>query len=96
MVATAVGGIPEQIKGFRCPGSASSVPEFGQDVATGVLTQAGVAASIAEAIAHLVESPELVARMRENARQDAQDRFSLSVQARAYIGFFEDMIELFL
>jgi glycosyltransferase involved in cell wall biosynthesis len=93
VVATAVGGIPEQIKGFRCPGSISPVPEFAQDSATGVLTQAGSAAGMASAIAHLVDSPELTARMRENARRDAEDRFSLSLQARAYIGFFEEMIE---
>jgi glycosyltransferase involved in cell wall biosynthesis len=93
VVATAVGGIPEQIKGFRCPGALSTIPDAGQDVATGVLTPQGSAHAMASAISHLVDCPDLIARMRENARQDAENRFSLSDQVRAYINFFEEMIE---
>lgn len=91
VVATAVGGIPEQI---RSAGGAGADPAFGAadaDRATGVLTPAGDAEALAAAISHLCVEPKALARLGRNAARDAAERFDLDRQAGLYLDWFEDI-----
>lgn len=91
VIATAVGGIPEQIRSlgvaFGAPGTC-----FQQDLATGVLVRAGDGAAMAEAV-RLVSTDELLKRrLGENAAADAADRFDLDRQTDKMIGWYKEII----
>jgi glycosyltransferase involved in cell wall biosynthesis len=77
VVATAVGGIPEQII----------------ESETGFLVPGGDAAALAERLACLAQSPELVRTMGAAARRDAADRFSLERMVSNYERFYREVIE---
>jgi glycosyltransferase involved in cell wall biosynthesis len=73
-VATAVGGIPEQI-------------EDGQG---GFLVPAGDAPALADRLTQLLSDPGLRARMGIQAAEAARRRFDLSCQADAYLGWYHE------
>ena len=77
VVATAVGGIPEQII----------------DGETGFLVPAGDAPALAERLARLAQSPELVRAMAAAASRDAADRFSLERMVSTYVQLYREVIE---
>ncbi|MEI8185750.1 MAG: glycosyltransferase [Chlorobiaceae bacterium] len=77
VVATAVGGIPEQI----IEGN------------TGFLVPPGDAASMADRLVYLSQSPELLSIMGSAASRDAAKRFSLKEMTNAYIKLYQDMID---
>jgi glycosyltransferase involved in cell wall biosynthesis len=77
VVATAVGGIPEQII----------------EGETGFLLPAGDAAALAERLTQLAQSPALVRAMGSAARRDAACRFSLERMAGEYQKLYQEMIE---
>jgi glycosyltransferase involved in cell wall biosynthesis len=77
VVATAVGGIPEQIDDGR----------------TGLLVPPGDAAALAERIARLLGDNDLRARLGEQAAADARDRFDLNRQADTYLDWYRDLVE---
>jgi glycosyltransferase involved in cell wall biosynthesis len=77
VVATAVGGIPEQIL----------------DGETGFLVPAGDAPALAERLARLAQSPELVRAMAAAACRDATDRFSLERMVSDYALLYREVIE---
>ena len=76
VVATAVGGIPEQI----------------EDGVTGFLIPAGESNMMAERVAQLLEDPELLARISENAAHSALQRFSSERMADDYIAWYEEIL----
>ena len=62
VVATAVGGIPEQINGYRLPeerGVAAELNIFGANEATGILTPPGDAGAMSRAISRLLTDVNL-------------------------------------
>ena len=77
VVATALGGIPEQII-------------HGE---TGLLVPPGMAESMAAAIVSLLTDSPLRARMGTNAALDAQKRFSLDRQVSAYLAWYRTILE---
>ena len=80
MVATAVGGIPEQVKGLDIPDSGLQNCDFdwhGMDEATGILVPLGDARRMALGIERLLQDEPLRLRMGENAVRDAVKRFGL-------------------
>lgn len=77
VVATAVGGIPEQII----------------DGETGFLVPAGDAPALAERLTRLVRSPELVRTMGSAASRNAAARFSLERMVANYVQHYGKMIE---
>lgn len=87
VIATAVGGIPEQIRDLADP----SVGE----AATGVLVPAGDAVATARWIETLLGDPGLRARLGERARADAQARFSTERTVSAYLSYYEDALAAF-
>lgn len=77
VVATAVGGIPEQII----------------EGETGFLVPAGDAPALAERLVRLAQSPELVRTMGAAASRDAADRFSLARMVSDYLKLYREVIE---
>jgi len=77
VVATAVGGIPEQIIEGK----------------TGFLVPEGNARALAERLVHLAKSPELMFAMGTAASLDAADRFSLERMASNYGQLYRDLNE---
>ena len=96
VVATAVGGIPEQIKGLNLPAlEAEGMREnrYGLENATGILTKPGDAAQSAYAMEHLLANPSLRTRLGENAATDAARRFDLGREAQEYLDWYEEILE---
>jgi glycosyltransferase involved in cell wall biosynthesis len=93
VVATAVGGIPEQVKPMDWPGHAPGCPSEPFDGATGALVAPGDPEAMAHALTMLLKEHELRRRMGENAVRDAGRRFDLDRQVSAYLEWFMEIIE---
>ena len=96
VVATAIGGIPEQVKGIRsthCGWRNPGLNEFGLDKATGVLVPARDAEAMATGIKHVLGDEALRHRLGENAVRDARQCFDLTRQAEAYLEWYQEIIE---
>lgn len=76
VVATAVGGIPEQIR----------------DGETGFLTPAGDVAEMALKIKELLTNPDLRQHMGQAAAKDAAARFDLKQQTEHYLEFYNEIV----
>jgi glycosyltransferase involved in cell wall biosynthesis len=76
VAATAVGGIPEQIR----------------DGETGFLVPEGDAQGLARHVARLAGSPELAAAMGSAAVRDAADRFSLTLMVERYRQLYREVV----
>jgi glycosyltransferase involved in cell wall biosynthesis len=92
VIASDVGGIPEQVKSLRLPSSGSSHPSH-PDGATGILTPPGDAKALANAVAILIEDTALLRAMSSNAAEDARRRFDLRTQVDAYLDWYGEIIE---
>jgi glycosyltransferase involved in cell wall biosynthesis len=90
-VATAIGGIPEQIRSAGGPGADISAGVFGPDQATGILTPPGNAQAMAHAIDNLCDDRSMLFRLAANAAHDAAMRFDLQQQADLYLEWFGDI-----
>ncbi len=90
VVATAVGGIPEQIRGLAHfdPRWNTSDPAE----ATGVLVGPGDAPAMAEAALALLADDPLRRQLSENAARDVRARFSLKQQGDTYLAFYRELI----
>ncbi|MCX7013774.1 MAG: glycosyltransferase [Candidatus Sumerlaeota bacterium] len=96
VVATAVGGIPEQIKGLHgALGSANPWNNEGPDAATGVLVPKGDAQGIARAVELLLRDDDLRKRLGDNAAKDAAQRFSLDRQIDDYLSWYREILSGF-
>ena len=102
VVATSVGGIPEQILplSMRLDEQQSAMGEqsfapvaYDADEATGILVPVGAAEIMAAAILRLLGDDALRRRLGENAAKDAQRRFDLRRQVRDYLQWYEDLLE---
>ena len=91
VVATAIGGIPEQVKGLATENN--SVNQYRLDEATGFLTSPGNAEELGARLQQLLENEPLRMRMSSNAAADARMRFSLERQAQAYLQWYQEMRE---
>ena len=93
VVATAVGGIPEQVKPLAGLGAgAPEVPRHGPDEATGILVAAGDAEDMANSLLALVRDVGLRERLGANAQDDARERFDLEHQAQAYLTWYRELL----
>ena len=84
VVATAVGGIPEQVKPLE--------PGLGGE-ATGMLTPPGDAESLAAATVTLLADDGLRRRLSVNAAADARRRFDHDRQASDYLAWYGECLE---
>ncbi|MCG3128156.1 MAG: D-inositol-3-phosphate glycosyltransferase [Phycisphaerae bacterium] len=88
VVATAVGGIPEQIRphDFAREGQAAD--------STGVLVPPADDEAIARAVESLLARPRLLSAMGQRAAADARRRFSLADQTARYLEWFAECTAL--
>jgi glycosyltransferase involved in cell wall biosynthesis len=92
VVATAVGGIPEQIRSLTGITGAWAGAASGIDVATGVLVEPGDAEAMAVATASLLGDDGLRANLGTNAAADAGQRFDLERQLDATLDWYRSVI----
>jgi glycosyltransferase involved in cell wall biosynthesis len=96
VVATAVGGIPEQIKGLDVSDLVfchSDLNRYGLDDATGILVAAGDARGMACGIERLLQDKPLRLRMGENAVRDAVKRFDIQRQAGDFLRWYQEILK---
>jgi glycosyltransferase involved in cell wall biosynthesis len=92
VVASAVGGIPEQVRGYCAPGRTAAVHNgFGQSEATGILFPVGDENAALSALEILLENDSLRIRLGANAAADALKRFGLDRQAQRYRSLYQKM-----
>ena len=87
VVATAVGGIPEQIRSLW---NSSTVEAAG---ATGIVVPPQDAESMAVGIQTLLADDQLAKTLSENAAADARQRFDLKKQAASYLEWYEHIVK---
>jgi glycosyltransferase involved in cell wall biosynthesis len=95
VVATAVGGITEQVKGLDTFNSAFLNRDWNIytiDEATGILVSAGDATGMAHAVERLLDTALLRNRLGENAARDACQRFDLQKQSMRYLEWYEELL----
>ena len=91
VIATRVGGIPEQVKALNSNGS--DVSDYSPDEATGILVAAGNTPQLASAITGLLDSDDLRIQLGRNAAEDSVRRFDLKQQVDRYLSWYQDVIE---
>ncbi len=92
VVATAVGGIGEQVRSLAFGKSTGTERSYGPDHATGILVGEGDAVSMAAAIGRLLDDDALLKQMSRNAASDAHRRFDLSRQADDYLAWYREAL----
>ena len=91
VIATGVGGIPEQVKGLRFEDSSAN--SYRLDQATGFLVTPGNAEEMAARIQMLLGDEALRWQMSSNAAADARQRFNLEQQVNSYLGWYHEILE---
>jgi glycosyltransferase involved in cell wall biosynthesis len=92
VIATAVGGIPEQVKSLGNSDIAmSNWQSFGVDEATGVLVKPADAGAMAGAIERLLKNGNLRCRLAENAANDARQRFDQKREVMEYLDWYQEI-----
>jgi glycosyltransferase involved in cell wall biosynthesis len=84
VIATAVGGIPEQVDDLTINGPQK---------ATGYLVASGDSAAMAAAIAQLLSDEDLRLQLGRNAQQVAAQRFDLDTQVQAHMDYYRAILE---
>jgi glycosyltransferase involved in cell wall biosynthesis len=84
VVATAVGGIPEQVSDFR---------DTSLGRGTGLLAKPRDPGELADGLVSLLEDAELRQRLGQNALEDARERFDIARQAKDYIAWYAEVLE---
>jgi glycosyltransferase involved in cell wall biosynthesis len=92
VVATAVGGIPEEVRSLAGAPGAWSGPAHDETQATGVLVAPGDAEGMAAAATAILTDPPLRAALSANAVRDAADRFDLERQLDETIDWYREII----
>lgn len=97
VVASAIGGIPEQVKALAGVGSlASTTPGelrgYQLEQATGALVPPGDAEALAQVLLTLLDQDGLRHRLGKQAAQDAHIRFTLEREVQDYLRWFEDIL----
>jgi len=93
VVATAMGGIPEQVKGLATGDDCLNKHRL--DEATGFLTAPGSPEELGVRLQELLGNDALRFTMSKNAATDARIRFSLERQAHAYLDWYQEIREVF-
>jgi glycosyltransferase involved in cell wall biosynthesis len=89
VVATAVGGIPEQVKGLK--DGNDPINTYQADEATGLLVPPNDPEAFAFAIERLLRDESLRKRLGHNAANDARRRFDLKIQVEEYLKWYGEI-----
>lgn len=89
VVATAVGGIPEQVKGLKDENDA--INRYDLNEATGFLVPPDNPAAFAVCIERLLEDETLRKHLGNNASDDARKRFDLKRQVGEYLQWYGEI-----
>jgi D-inositol-3-phosphate glycosyltransferase len=89
-VATAVDGIPEQVRSLTDRYTPCPVHDAAE--ATGILVPPANADAMADACAMLLSDDSLRARLSANAVRDARERFSNERMVREYLEVYEEVL----
>lgn len=92
VVATAVGGIAEQVKSLDLAVASEDATRYATASATGVLVDGGDDAAMAGAVDRLLDDAKLRRALQENAAADARRRFDLKRHARDYLGWYREIL----
>lgn len=90
VVASAVGGIPEQVRGLDTSPIWPNTTR--ESDSTGILTEPGNPQQMAQAAITLLTDEELHKRLSENAAQDALRRFDMRVQVNKYLDWYSEIL----
>ncbi len=96
VVATAVGGIPEQVRGLKIDNfrfRTTDLNKYSLDKATGVLVQSKDSKEMANVIELLLNNEVVLHQLSANAAQDAQQRFDLKQQVKRYLEWYKEIKE---
>ena len=92
VMATAVGGIPEQIKAMNWAATNGAFETYGLGKATGFLVPAADPRTMGEALTVLLTDEAMLERLGENAAKDARTRFDLNQQVAEYLGWYQEIV----
>lgn len=93
VVATAVGGIPEQIRSLGAAPGAWAGAAADVATATGVLVQAQDAGGMATAVSALLADDDLRARLGANAAAEAAARYDIERQLDETLAWYGEILE---
>jgi len=96
VVATAVGGIPEQVKGLEISGfdfPSSDLKRYGMGEASGVLVPRENGQAMGSGIELLLNDDALRRRLGGNAVLDATKRFDLQRQVDDFLNWYQEILE---
>lgn len=93
VVATATGGIPEQVRSLEGVPGAWPGPSFDADEATGVLVPPGEPEAMAAAVGDLLSDDGRRVRLAANATLDAAARFDLERQLDATLEWYRQILD---
>jgi glycosyltransferase involved in cell wall biosynthesis len=93
VVATAVGGIGEQIRSLAGAPGARMGASVGPEAATGILVEPHDAAGMAEATTFVLRDAELRRRLGQNAAADAAARFDLERQIDETLAWYGEVVQ---
>lgn len=89
VVATAVGGIPEQVKGLKIENDPTN--RYDLNEATGFLVPPNNPAAFAHCVERLLEDETLRNHLGLNAADDARQRFDLNKQVEEYLQWYGEI-----
>lgn len=88
VVATGVGGVPEQIRGLESLGDLHPANRFRSSEATGALVGRGDAAGLARATGSILDDRNLLEALRHNAAEHAAREYRMDRQVSTYLEWY--------
>ena len=93
VVATAVGGIPEQVHSLSHSATSPDQEAHGRTKATGILVRPRDPEAMAASVVALLTEDGLRDSLGNNAARDARQRFGVERQVDAYLSWYHDIVE---
>lgn len=93
VVASAVGGIPEQIKTLKRGAGDATSKTYEVNEATGVLVPQRDVVAMADAVELLLKNETLGSQLGNNAAKDASARFDLNQQVNSYFEWYQEILK---